>query len=137
MGFAPGRHRCELFPMLDDPELLLCRSLRLTEKRGSPGIEALADLGLLKARREMAAAAHLGIEPRSALQTFHIHQVCRDADVARPYRDRALTELLQEPIDWFSVGGISVNIVSPEIPHDAGESAPGKPPRRPEAPHQT
>src|SRR3546814_12542469 len=90
--------------MLYDPELLLCRSLRLTEKLGSPGIEALADLGLLKARREMAAAAHLGIEPRSALQTFHIHQVCRDADVARPYRDRAITELLHEPIDWFAVG---------------------------------
>src|SRR3546814_1494169 len=89
MGFAPGRHRCELDPMLDDPELLLCRSLRLTEKLGSPGIEALADLGLLKARREMAAAAPLGIEPRSALQTFQIgrahvctpvtnaHLVCR------------------------------------------------------------
>src|SRR3546814_13718668 len=107
--------------MLDDPELLLCRSLRLTEKLGSPGIEALADLGLLKARREMAAAAHLGIEPRSALQTFHIHQVCRDADVARPYRDRAITELIHEPIDRFADGGTSANIVSAGIPDDAGE----------------
>src|SRR3546814_19185473 len=76
----------------------------------------------------MAAAAHLGIEPRSALQTFHIHQVCRDADVARPYRDRAITELLHEPIDWFAVGGISANIVSADIHDDAGKRATGQPP---------
>src|SRR3546814_13830025 len=103
MGFAPGRHRCELDPMLDDPELLLCRSLRLTEKLGSPGIEALADLGLLKARREMAAAAHLGIEPCSALQTIHINKVCRSADVATPSADRASPALPPAPIDWLSV----------------------------------
>src|SRR3546814_12164696 len=121
MGFAPGRHRCELDPMLDDPELLLCRSLRLTEKLGSPGIEALADLGLLKARRERAAAAHLGREPRSALQTIHKHQVCRDADVARPYRDPAITELPTEPIHCFAVGGISADIVTSDINDNADE----------------
>src|SRR3546814_2056829 len=79
MGFAPGRHRCELDPMLDDPELLLCRSLRLTEKHGSPGLEAMADLGLLKARREMAAAAHLGIEPRSEDHTPELQPLMRSS----------------------------------------------------------
>src|SRR3546814_18679172 len=81
----------------------------------------------------MAAAAHLGIEPRSALQTFHIHQVCLDADVARPYRDRAITELLHEPIDWLAVGGISANIVSADIHDDAGERATGQRRRSAEA----
>src|SRR3546814_19017213 len=91
MGFAPGRHRCELDPMLDDPELLLCRSQRLTEKLGNHGIEALADLGLRKARPEKAAAANLRIQPRSALQTFPIHQVCRDAAVMELSRARNTT----------------------------------------------
>src|SRR3546814_17157074 len=73
----------------------------------------------------LAAAEQLGIEPRSALQTFHIHQVCRDAEVARPYRKRAITELLHEPIDWFAVGGISANLVRSDIQDDAGERATG------------